>query len=155
MLMPDRRQVDEALELARGLLDDASTFSFRPSGLTELMRRYSTIEFDVPDVSDADGYLFQYGKAGWFTEPTFVLSLARQLEVVGPSGGHEHYIQVQFEFRYPLDGELENTGSCSEWWFPGDKISFDMWLESVAQAPIMNVLADKKPREFEIWQDQA
>ncbi|TMR22622.1 hypothetical protein ETD86_10825 [Nonomuraea turkmeniaca] len=152
--MSGKQQVEAALGLARGLLAEAASFNFQPSGLTGLVRRYSAIEFDVPDVPDVDGYLFQYGKVSWFSEPTFVLSLARQLEVVDSTGEHDYYIQVQFEFRYPLDDELEFAGSYSEWWFPEDKRSFDVWLGSIDRATIMNILAGKTPREFEIWQDQ-
>jgi hypothetical protein len=114
VLMPDKQQVEAALDLARGLLDEISLSNPQLSDLTGLVRRYSAIEFDVPEVSDADGYLFQYGEVSWFSEPTFALSLVRQLEVVDSYGEHDHYLQIQFEFRYSLDDELASAGSYSE-----------------------------------------
>ena len=153
--MSDKQQVGAALDLARKLLDETPTFNSRISSLIGLVRRYSEIEFNVPELPDADGYLFQYGKVSWFSEPTFVLSLVRQLEVVSSSGEHEYYLQVQFELRYILDDELESIGSHSEWWFPEDEMPFHVWLDSVEQASIMNILTHKKLREFEIWQDHA
>ncbi|MEV0144938.1 MULTISPECIES: hypothetical protein [unclassified Nonomuraea] len=152
--MPGERKVEAALDLARGLLEEMSLLNPRISDLTGLVRRYSAIKFDVPELAEADGYLFQYGRVGWFSEPTFVISLVRQLEVVDSGGEHEYYIQIQFEFRYALDDELESVDSCSEWWFPEGEVSFDVWMESVEQSPIMNTLARKMPREFEIWRDQ-
>lgn len=152
--MPEKVQLEAALSLARGLLDERPPAFPQLSELTELVRRYAAIEFDVPDLPDADGYLFQYGKVSWFSEPTFVLSLVRQLEVVDSSGEHEYYIQVQFEFRYSLDDDLESVASHSEWWFPGGEVSFEEWLHSVSRSPITGTLAEKAPREFEIWQDQ-
>lgn len=152
--MPTKHQVEAAVEVARGLLGSITPTDSPTAKVMGLLRRFSTIEFDVPDFTDADGYLFQYGKVNWFSEPTFVLSLVRQFEVVNSSRCHEYYIQVQFELRYPLDDHLESVGSHSEWWFPGGKTSFDGWLDSVKHAPIMSLLAQKTPREFEIWQDQ-
>lgn len=154
--MPNKQQVEEAADIARALVGESDSFnSPAASGFTDLVRRFSEIEFEVPDVPDADGYLFQFGRASWFPEPTFVLSVVRQLEVVDSSGEHEAYIQVQFDFRYELDKELESAGSHSEWWFPGGEVSLDAWLDSVGLAPIMSLLARKTPRAFEIWQDGA
>ncbi|RBQ20022.1 hypothetical protein DP939_09325 [Spongiactinospora rosea] len=152
--MSHKWPVESALDLATALLGEAPLADFHPSGLIALVRRFSEIEFDVPNLPDVDGYLLQYGKVGWFSEPTFVLSLARQLELVGPAGEHDAYIQVQFELRLPLVDDLKAVGSYSEWWFPGDEKLFDVWLESIGRAPIMGILADKVPRELEIWQDQ-
>lgn len=130
-------------------------FDLSLSGLTRLVRRFSAIEFEVPELPDADGYLFQYGKVNWFPEPTFALGIVRQLEVVDAAGEHESYVQVQFEFRYALDGDLDSVGSHSEWWFPDGEISFNSWLDSVDRAGISNRLAVKTPRDFAIWQEMA
>lgn len=152
--MSNKRPVEAAVTLAQGLLSGHPPLGSPVPGLISLMRDFSAIEFNVPDTTDSDGYLFQYGKAGWFLEPTFVLSIVRQLEVVDSSGEHEYYVQVQFEFRYPLDGDLEAVGSHSEWWFPGNGASFDAWLDSVERSSIMDIVSSKTPRVFEIYQDQ-
>ncbi|MDX3453182.1 hypothetical protein PV396_14680 [Streptomyces sp. ME02-8801-2C] len=151
--MSEKLQVDSAEDVARRLVEEMGGFDPSFSGLTRLVRRFSAIEFEVPEIPDADGYLFQYGKVNWFLEPTFTLGIVRQLEVVDAAGEHESYVQVQFEFRYPLDGDLDSVDSYSEWWFPGGEVSFDSWLDSVDRTTISNLLAAKSPREFAIWQE--
>ncbi|WP_052744565.1 hypothetical protein [Streptomyces odonnellii] len=147
------RQVESAEDIAHQLVEEMGGFDPSLSGLIRLVRRFSAIEFEVPELPNADGYLFQYGKANWFPEPTFALGIVRQLEVVDAAGEHESYIQVQFEFRYPLDGDLDSMGSHSAWWFPGGEVSFDSWLDSVDRAENSNRLAVKSPRDFSIWQE--
>ncbi|MEU9704818.1 hypothetical protein [Streptomyces sp. NPDC047981] len=151
--MSRKQQVDLAEGIARQLVEEMGGFDRSLSGLTQLVRQFSAIEFEVPELPDADGYLFQYGKVNWFPEPTFALGILRQLEVVDATGGHESYIQVQFELRYFLDDDLDCVGSHSEWWFPGDEVSFDSWLESVSRAEISNRLAMKTVRDFAIWKE--
>ncbi|MGW3653676.1 hypothetical protein [Streptomyces sp. NPDC000878] len=151
--MSRKQQVDSAEGVARRLVEEMGGFDPSLSGLTRLVKRFSAIEFEVPELPDADGYLFQYGEVNWFPEPTFALGIVRQLEVVDAAGEHESYVQVQFEFRYPLDSDLDSVGNHSEWWFPGGEVSFDSWLDSVDRAEILNRLAAKTPRDFAIWQE--
>jgi hypothetical protein len=153
--LSNKRQVGEAVDIARSLVRDGAPVGPPVPALVELARRFAATEFDVPGDQDADGYLFQYGKVGWLPEPTFVLSLTRQLEVVDGNGEHDFYCQVQFEYRYPLDGELENLGSHSEWWFPGGVASFDAWLATVSKSPVGDLLRMREPREFLVWMDQS
>jgi hypothetical protein len=120
----------------------------------QLARRFAAVEFDLPEDQDADGFLFQYGRVNWFPEPTFVLNMVRQLEVVDTDGEHEFYSQVRFEYRYPLDAELEAAGSHSERFFPGDGPSFESWLDSVLRSPIGGLLGGRNPREFLVSEDQ-
>jgi hypothetical protein len=147
--MSNKNPVDTAVALARGLIAGRPPLNSPVPELIALVRDFSTVEFDVPDIADADGYLFQYGRVSWFPEPTFVLSIVRQLAVA------ENFVQVQFEFRYALDDELDTVGSHSEWWFPESGTSFDSWLSSVERSSIMDVVEPKTCRVFEIYQDQA
>ncbi|WP_369036625.1 hypothetical protein [Streptomyces adonidis] len=151
--MSRKHQVDSAEGVAHQLVEEMGGFDLSLAGLTRLVRRFSTIEFEVPKLPDADGYLFQYGKVNWFPDPTFALGIVRQLEVVDAAGEHESFVQVQFEFRYALDGDLDSAGSNSEWWFPGGEVSFESWLDSVDRDVISNLLATKRPRDFAIWQE--
>ncbi|GAA3909850.1 hypothetical protein Aau02nite_13700 [Amorphoplanes auranticolor] len=153
--MSNKHQVDEAVDIARSLVDDEVPVSSPVLALTELARRFAATEFDVPEDQDADGYLFQYGKVGWLPQPTFVVSMVRQLEVVDSDGEHEFYSQVQFEYRFPLDRDLEKLESHSEWWFPGGATPFGAWLESVSRSPIGDLLGSREPREFLVWADQS
>ncbi|MFS8095775.1 hypothetical protein LFM09_01430 [Lentzea alba] len=148
-----RNKVCDAVAVARGLLDATSRLDFPVAALVDLARRFAAIEFDTPDAPDADGYLFQHGEASWFSEPAFVLGLVRQLEVEDSSGEHEAYVQVQFEFRYPLDDDLAGAGRHADWWFPGEGKEFEVWLTEVAQSPIVRHVAGKTPRDFQIWQE--
>ncbi|HKT03688.1 MAG TPA: hypothetical protein VJT31_29525 [Rugosimonospora sp.] len=152
--MSNKRQVDEAADIARSLVNGAVPVGPPVLALTELARTFAATGFDVPDGQDADGFLFQYGKANWFPEPTFVLSMVRQLEVVGADREHQFYSQIQFEYRYALDAELEAVRSHSEWWFPGGGTSFAAWLDSVSRSSIGYLLGGRKPREFLVWEDQ-
>jgi len=152
--MSRKQKVEAAARAARRVAEGVEGFGSSLSGLTQAVRSFSAIEFEVPELPDADGYLFQYGKVNWFSEPTFAVGIVRQLEVVDSAGEHESYVQVQFEFRYPLDGDLESVASHSEWWFPDGEVPFNSWLDSVNRAPIMGLLAAKVPRDFEISQEQ-
>lgn len=153
--MSNKRQVGEAVDIARDLVGDEVPAGPPVPALTEFARRFAATEFDVPGGRDSDGYLFQYGEVNWFPEPTFVLSMVRQLEVVDTNGEHESYAQVQFEYRYLLDSELKMAGNYSEWWFPGGGTPLDSWLDSVSRSPIGDLLRMKEPREFLVWMDQS
>ena len=153
--MSKKRLLGEAGDIARSLVGDGTPAGAPVPVLVELARRFAATEFDVPSDQDADGYLFQYGKASWLPGPTFVVSMVRQLEVVDTDGDHESYSQVQFEYRFPLDVELEMAGSHSDWWFPAGPTPFDVWLQSVSRSPIGDLLRGKKPREFLVWVDQS
>ncbi|MER7107893.1 hypothetical protein [Streptomyces sp. NPDC000229] len=141
------------MDVVRVMCSDAGSIDSPNGRFFGVVRRFSAVEFDVPDDPDADGYIFQYGKVNWLPEPTFSLSLVRQLEVTDSSGEHEGYLQVQFELRYSLSEELESLGSRTEWWFPGDESSLDTWLSSLAELPIVDLLSRKVAREFAVWED--
>lgn len=115
--------------------------------LVEAARELSFVEFDVPEEADADGWLFQYGPVSWLPEPTFVVSVVRQLEVVDADGEHESYVQVQLEVRYDVDDDLAAGGPHSQWWFPGGGTSFDEWLDDVSRAAVWASLESRSPRD--------
>lgn len=121
--------------------------------LVEAVREFSLVEFDVPDDADADGWLFQYGPVGWLPEPTFVVSVVRQLEVVDAGGEHESYVQVQFEVRYDVDDDLAAVGPHSQWWFPGGGTSWDDWLDDVSRAAVWATLESMTPRDRVVVED--
>ncbi|MET9515937.1 hypothetical protein [Streptomyces sp. NPDC002994] len=149
-----RQLARAAVDIAREACSGVGALDSPKSAFFEVVRRFS-VEFEVPGDPDADGYLFQYGKVNWLSEPTFSFGLVRQLEVVDPCGEHECYLQVQFELRYSLDEELENVGSHTEWWFPGGDCLLDSWLSSLAELPMVDFLSRKALREFVVWQDEA
>ncbi|MFI2241231.1 hypothetical protein [Streptomyces chrestomyceticus] len=149
--------IDSALQVAQEIVErqvrDAQGF---PSvgDFLEIMRNFEGEEFDVPRAanSDSDGFLFEYGRASWFAEPTFVLSCTRQLELVDASGEHEAYSQVLFEYRYRLDAELENL-QHSLWWFRDNGTLFTEWIEAVRRDQIWRILQNRNPTAFEVTQE--
>jgi hypothetical protein len=145
-----KQSVEAAGRAAREIAEGAG---LSLAGLTGIVRRFSEVEFEVPELPDADGDLFQYGRAGWLPEPTFVLGILRQFEVVGSAGEHESYVHVEFACAYPMDDDLDAVGSHAQWWFPGGEVSFGAWLDSVDRAPVMSLLAAKTPRGCEIRQE--
>jgi hypothetical protein len=152
-MMTSRYPVGEALNMAKRLLSQYPSIKSPDLQFIELLKDFSHIEFDVPNIEDADGCLFQYGIASWLDEPAFVLSFVRQLEILDTSGEHESYSQVQFEFRYDLTQELRQLGSCSKWWFPNVGVPFDAWLDSVMDTPEVGAIIPQIPRSLEVYSD--
>ncbi|WP_131737202.1 hypothetical protein [Actinomadura roseirufa] len=152
--MAGRNPVDAAGAIARRILRERSRPGSPVAVLVRLTRDFADFEFDVPNTADADGFIFQYGAANWFSEPTFVLSIGRQFEVVDADGQYEHFLQVHFEFRYPLDDALEAARDHAEWWFPEDGPSFDSWLENIESSPIAAITALREPRDLVVVEDR-
>src|SRR5215831_15338988 len=113
--MSRKQSVGAAGSVARGIAEGAQGPGLSLAGLTGIVRRFSEVEFEVPELPDADGYLFQYGRAGWLPEPTFVLGILRQFEVVDSAGEHESYVHVEFACMYPMDDDLDAAGSHAQW----------------------------------------
>ncbi|WEH15703.1 hypothetical protein [Streptomyces sp. VNUA24] len=116
---------------------------------------FERIEFDVPSGADSDGFLFQYGEVNWFAEPTFTVGFVRQMEIVDAEGEHEGYSQVQLEYRYRADADLQSLQSHNSWWFREGGTSFDEWLESVKRDPVWGIVRDKAPSGFDVSQELA
>ncbi|MEV4601310.1 hypothetical protein AB0K15_28400 [Amycolatopsis sp. NPDC049253] len=152
--LPDKRPVGDALAIARGLVVGDGPVGPPVPALVELARRFFATEFDVPAGQDADGLLFEYGPVGWLPSPTLVVGMVRQLEVCDPAGAHEAFSQVQFEYRYDLDRDLEAAGRFSDWWFPDGGTPLEFWLDTVSRVPIGDLLASREPREFLVWHDR-
>ncbi|MFD7334892.1 hypothetical protein ACFV98_02665 [Streptomyces violascens] len=152
-----RRSVDSALGVVRGIVDQVGSGQEVPDveELVAVVRGFWRIAFDVPDGADSDGFLFQYGKVNWFPEPTFVLGFMRQLEIVDADGEHEAYSQVQLEYRYRVDSDLDSIQGHNSWWFPESQIPFDEWLESVKRDPIWRIVRGKVPATFDVSQEMA
>ena len=121
--------------------------------VAEAVRRFEGVEFDVPAEGDTDGFLFQYGYANWFSEPTFVLGFTRQLALVGKEGPVDEYVQVDFEYRYRHDAELSRLESPDSWWFRGDGTSFADWLGAALRDPVWEVVREKRPIGFAVTED--
>ncbi|WP_159025289.1 hypothetical protein [Streptomyces pluripotens] len=152
-----RRSINSALGVVQDILDQARSGQVVPTveELFTAIRDFELIEFDVPDRTDSDGFLFQYGQVNWFPDPTFVVSFVRQLELVDADGEHEAYSQVQLEYRYRVDSDLDSIQSHSSWWFAEGQGPFGGWLESVKQDPVWRVVRGKVPMAFDVSQEMA
>ncbi|MGW0828684.1 hypothetical protein [Streptomyces sp. NPDC002845] len=150
-----RRSIHEAAGVAQAVFTSASAGVENPSSeiLFETVRQFEGIEFDVPSLEDADGFLFQYGNANWLPEPTFILGVTRQLATDASGVDIEEYLQVQFEYRYRTDSDLDKLGSHSSWWFRGGDIPFSEWFADVTGHPVWETVSSKSPVAFEISQD--
>jgi hypothetical protein len=153
--VPGSLPTDAAAGVAQELFASHARSGAAPSQseFIEAVRRFERVEFDVPPVTDADGFLFQWGPASWFPEPTFTLGVTRQLEVSDSGGEHEAYIQVEMTFNYALDPELASMGSTSSWWFRHSGEDFSAWLHSIRVDPVWSVVTGKEVREFVISTD--
>ncbi|WP_157802541.1 hypothetical protein [Sediminihabitans luteus] len=109
------------------------------------IRKFAEISFDVPATDDADGLLFQYGRAGWLPGSAFVFGFVRQFEIVGQDGDHECFSQAGIEYRFPMDADLEAVGGGVSWWFPGSGTSLDSWLDEIGSGPIWGLVSRRLP----------
>lgn len=126
-----------------------------PRGLAGIFSKFAQIQFDVPDAPEVDGFLFEYGRFDFTSQPTFVVSLARQLEKFDESGEHDSYSQVSCEFAYEVDSQLESVGSKASWWFSGAGETLDSRLAMVAADEVWDLVQGKQPLSFEVRQEVA
>ena len=153
--MSESKPVQAAEEVARGIFgplvgsNGVPSFADFDSG----MKSFAAVAFEVPAGAEADGFLFQYGLAGWLPTPMFVLGVTRQLEMTDGQGEHESYLQLNFEFRYSPDDVGASPDSADEWWFAGEGRSFSEWYDAVREKSIWHSLATVSPIEFSIAQD--
>lgn len=152
-----RRSIDSALDVVQNIVDQGRSSREIPAvdAVMTAVRDFQRIEFDVPDRTDSDGFLFQYGKVNWFPAPTFVVGFVRQLEIADSDGEHEAYSQVQLEYRYRVDSDLDPIQGHSSWWFPESQTSFSEWIESVKRDPVWGLVRGKMPAEFDVSQEMA
>lgn len=149
-----KHSVDQARDLALSVLKSVTSATIpEVSDLTEAVRRFQEVEFDVPTEGDTDGFLFEYSHANWFSKPMFVLGFTRQLGLVGEDGSVDEYLQIQFEYQYRYDAELSQLKSPNSWWFREGETSFAEWLDAALCDPIWDVIREKRPVAFDLAED--
>lgn len=147
-----KQSVDHVRGVALGALKSVTSAAIpEVSDLTEAVRRFKDVEFDIPADVGTDGFLFQYGTVDRLAEPTFVLGFTRQLGV-GEDGAVE-FVQVQFEYHYQDDAELSQLESPDSWWFRDDETSFVDWLDATLRDPVWDVIRKKNPVAFDVTKD--
>lgn len=150
-----RRSIGSALDVVQGIVDELGLDQEPPVAeqLAATIQNFERIEFDVPNSADSDGFLFQFGKVNWFSEPIFTVGFVRQLDIVDSVGEHEGYSQVQIEYRYRADKDLESLRNYTSWWFRGSEVSFEEWLDSMRLNLVWTIVRGKTPVDFAISQE--
>jgi hypothetical protein len=116
------------------------------------IERFAQVEFDVADLPEQDGFLFQYTTMTT-VYGAFVLGFVRQFEVVDADQDHEYYVHLRCEYRYPVDDDLAELGHHAQWWFKGGPEPFEEWLEAVRTHAIWTAVAHRTPTAFVIRQE--
>ncbi|MEU9083557.1 hypothetical protein [Streptomyces sp. NPDC048357] len=116
--------------------------------------RFGRRLFDVPDIPDVDGLLFQYGTHTFDGSPTFTLDLTRQFEMVDSDGDHDHHVQVHCELRYGLTPELQALGSFDSWFFHGAGDDVEEWARGLSERAAWTTLRMLKPAEVRVYEEQ-
>ncbi|MCF2528427.1 hypothetical protein [Yinghuangia soli] len=114
------------------------------------MRTYQALEFDVAEIGDADGFLFQYGGNVLDVGAPFALSFVRQLEQVDADGEFVAFFQVGFAFKFAMDADLKGLQNSHDWWFRGQTQPFDEWLAKVSEDRVWPLVRDRGPSRFDI-----
>jgi hypothetical protein len=142
---------EDAFRRVAGFADPAGIPSV--DELITALRAFSSIEFDVADEPQADGFLFEYGAFRSLPEPAFLIGFTRQLSSGDTDGESEGYHQLHLEYTHPIDADLEAAGSRTEWWFCDDAVEFGEWLGSVMADPIWEKMRRKRPTAFTVFQE--
>lgn len=152
--MPGRTPIAAAEATLRDLVGSGDHVAVPPSvdHVMGAIKRFGSMEFDVSDLPDADGFLFQYGNFKWLANPGFVVGFVRQFEEVDAAGEHDCYIQLQCEFTYSISPELESIAGKEDWWFRGEREPFETWFARCSSDPVWNLVRDLKPLQFTIAQ---
>jgi hypothetical protein len=110
------------------------------------IERFGQVDFQVPDVPDADGMLFQYATLS--AQNTFTIGFVRQFELTDAEGDHDCYVQLRCAYRFPPDAELGARGHREEWWFRDGP--FADWFERVRTDPIWALVGQRSADGFDV-----
>ncbi|MCZ0980071.1 hypothetical protein O1L60_16845 [Streptomyces diastatochromogenes] len=144
------------MEEAVGLLDSElrRLAGLDAEGAWRAFLRFGRGLFDVPDMPDADGLLFQYGVYAFDGPPAFTLDLVRQFTVVDRGGDHDHYVQVHCELRYGPTSALQTLGSFDSWFFHDSGEDLDEWAEALGERAVWTAVRSFEPAEIRVYQER-
>lgn len=154
--MTRRLSMDEAVRLLEGELgsgqrahDDLVT-----EDLWLAFLRFGRRVFDVPDIPDADGLLFQYGTHAFDGPRVFTLDLVRQFEISDSNGDHDHYMQIHCELRYGPVPALESLGSFNSWFFHDAGDDLEGWAQGLTERAGWATIRRFRPTEIRVYQER-
>jgi hypothetical protein len=111
---------------------------------------FAKMPFDVPQVPNSDGLLYQFGTFHFAGEPAFYLEPVRQLA----RHDSDEYIQVHLEMQFPPHPDVAALGQHTEWWFPNGSIALTDWAQAISRRPEWHILNRLPPTRVDIYQDE-
>ncbi|GAB2822546.1 hypothetical protein GCM10022221_20680 [Actinocorallia aurea] len=115
--------------------------------------RFARVRYNVAELPDADGLLFQFGTHALSGTRAFVLNFTRQFEITDAAGEHDHYLQVQCELEYEPTPSLEGLGTFSSWFFHDSGEGVEDWRESLRNSPMWGEV-DRLTARLAVFADQ-
>jgi hypothetical protein len=139
--MSEALRVEEAREMLRELLISEQGSRGDPiAAAMQAFERFASAYFQVPDIPDPDGLLFQYGVFNFTGRPMFTLSFIRQFGQCDEFGDHEEYRQVGVEFLFEPD-VLTSLGHHESWCFDGPDVSATAaWFAEVKSDSVFQII---------------
>jgi hypothetical protein len=139
--MPERLRLEDARETLQGLVGGEQDTTGGVADALRAFERFASMQFQVPDLPDADGLLFQYGVFSFTGRAMFTLSLIRQFEQCDEQGDHESYRQVGVELLFEPDDALISLGHKESWCFgePGSASTAE-WFADLRSSSVLRAI---------------
>jgi hypothetical protein len=155
--MTVRHPIEAAEEIFRSLGGFAPGTSEipAPASLFAAVEAFAPVAFEVSEhLPEQDVFFFQYAATTHLWEGVgFVVGFVRQFEVVDADDEHLGFVQLQAEYRFPPDPELDGLGHHEDYWFRSGSQPFEEWFARVTTDPVWRLVAAKPAANFEIWQE--
>ncbi|MGW0607878.1 hypothetical protein [Streptomyces sp. NPDC002640] len=151
-----RPSIDEAGGLLEAELGARQRTTACPSvgEVWEAFLRFGRQLFDVAEVPDGDGLLFQYGTYAFDGPPTFMVDLVRQFEVLDPEGHHDHCLQLHCEIRFGPEPALEALRHVDSWFFHGAGDDLEEWAREVTEQSAWATVLAHTPTGVRVFQER-
>jgi hypothetical protein len=126
-----------------------------PVRLFAAVKAFAAVQFDVArHLAEQDGFFFQFAAVTTFGDDIgFVLSIVRQFARVDADDEHLGFSQLQAEYRFAHDPELDAQGHHEDFWFPSWPEPFEDWFARITAHPAWRFVGTKRLTGFEIWQE--
>lgn len=112
----------------------------------EVFIRFAATPFDLPDVDDADGLLYQFGTDSFTGEQRFHFDLVRQFAVPD----EDEYLQFHCQMTFESDSAMTRLGRYDEWWFPRQELGLGPWADAISGRPEWHELERRQPLSVEL-----
>ena len=103
---------------------------------------------------DEDGVLYQSGTFSFYGQDEFYVSFLRQFGFADRDGEHDHYEQLECEFRFPMTEQTRAFEQFNRWWFPDGDEPWADFVQAVEGRPELQALADATPNAASVAQQR-